>query len=63
MFGSRSGENWAKFRGEDYNAELHISLRDAATTHQHTLNVNGKNVRITVPPVLPMVQMDKTEGP
>lgn len=36
------------FRGQDYEAELHLSLREAATTHQQTLTVNGKNIRITI---------------
>ena len=39
----------AKFRGQDYNAELHLSLNDAYTTNKQTLTVNGKNVRITIP--------------
>ena len=34
--------------GQDYDAELHLSLREAATTHQQTLTVNGKNIRITI---------------
>ncbi len=38
-----------KFRGQDYNAELRISLRDAYETHKQTLTVNGKNIRITIP--------------
>lgn len=41
----------AGFRGQDFNAELHLSLRDAARTHKQVLNVNGKQVRITIPPV------------
>ncbi|HJT74874.1 MAG TPA: J domain-containing protein [Chitinophaga sp.] len=50
LFGSRrTGRSSGKFRGQDYNAELHVSLRDAAHTRQHTLNINGKQVRITVP--------------
>lgn len=36
------------FRGQDYEAELHLGLREAATTHQQTLTVNGKNIRITI---------------
>ena len=44
--GSRRG---AGFRGQDYNAELQLSLREAAVTHKQVLNVNGKNIRITVP--------------
>lgn len=49
MFGSRSGGGrQSVFRGQDFNAELTISLQDAYTTHQRTFTVNGKNVRITV---------------
>ncbi len=44
--GARGGQ--VRFRGQDYQAELRLSLQDAYQTHQHTLNVNGKNVRITV---------------
>lgn len=49
MFGAGSRTRSAKFRGQDYQAELHLSLRDAARTHQQTLTVNGKNIRITIP--------------
>jgi curved DNA-binding protein len=62
MFGNRGGRSQAKFRGEDYNAELRIGLREAATTHQHTLNVNGKNVRITVPAGIANGQIIKLKG-
>ncbi len=47
MFGS--GARSTKFRGQDYQAELHLSLRDAAKTHSQTLTVNEKNIRITIP--------------
>jgi curved DNA-binding protein len=52
MFGSGargSGSRNAKFRGQDYQAELQLSLRDAAKTHSQTLTVNQKNIRITIP--------------
>jgi curved DNA-binding protein len=50
LFGSsKRKRQQAKFRGQDYNAELHLSLRDAYTTHKQTLTINGKNVRITIP--------------
>ena len=51
MFGHRGGggRGNAGFRGQDFNAELHLSLRDAARTHKQVLNVNGKQVRITIP--------------
>lgn len=49
MFGSRSGGGrQSAFRGQDYNAELQLSLRDVYTTHPHTFTVNGKSVRITI---------------
>lgn len=38
-----------KFKGADYQAELRLSLRQAMQTHQQTLSINGKNVRITIP--------------
>lgn len=51
MFGSRFGGGGRRksFKGQDYNAELELSLRQAGSTHQQTFNVNGKNIRITVP--------------
>ena len=65
MFGNSGGSSRGrnvKFKGQDYNAELHISLREAATTHQHTLSVNGKNVRITVPAGIANSQVIKLKG-
>lgn len=38
-----------KFKGPDYQAELRLTLREAMQTHQRTLTVNGKNIRITIP--------------
>ncbi|WP_265427976.1 J domain-containing protein [Chryseobacterium sp. YIM B08800] len=43
--GSASG----KFKGQDVQAELNLNLKDAATTHQQTFDINGKKVRITIP--------------
>jgi curved DNA-binding protein len=62
LFGNRTGGSKRKFRGQDYNAELHISLRDAYITHQHTLNVNGKQLRITVPAGIAHGQVIKLKG-
>lgn len=49
--GARSGKSRRTnaYKGQDYSAELHLSLRDAAQTHKQTLTVNGKNIRITIP--------------
>ena len=65
LFGNRGGggrRQQAAFRGQDYNAELHLSLQQAYTTHQQTLNVNGKNVRITVPAGVADGQVIKLKG-
>ena len=63
MFGQQEGgRNQAKYRGQDYNAELHLNLSDAYTTHQQTLAVNGKNVRITIPAGVEDGQVIKLKG-
>ncbi len=66
MFGSsgrtRGRASQVKFRGEDYNAELHLSLRDAYKTHQQTLKVNDKNIRITIPAGVENGQIIKLKG-
>jgi curved DNA-binding protein len=51
MFGGAGGggRRQARYRGQDFNAELQLTLKDAATTHKQTLTVNGKNIRITIP--------------
>jgi len=62
MFGNARAGGKAKFRGQDYNAELNLSLRDAYTTHQQTLTVNGKNIRITIPAGIENGQVIKIAG-
>lgn len=47
MFGGARGQ--ARFRGHDLQAELQMSLRDAAKTEKRTLTVNGKQIRLTIP--------------
>lgn len=60
--GRTGGRRSAGFKGNDYNAELHLSLRDAAQTHKQTLSVNGKNIRITVPAGIADGQIIKLKG-
>lgn len=49
-FGGQSrGSASNKFKGQDVSAELNLSLRDVAKTHQQTFDINGKKVRITIP--------------
>lgn len=56
------GRRQSKYRGQDYNAELRLGLKEAATTHQHTLKVNDKNVRITIPAGIANGQTIKLKG-
>jgi curved DNA-binding protein len=70
LFGGAGGRSSAagrsggqpKYRGQDYQAELQISLVDAATTHQRVLTVNGKNIRITIPAGVENGQVIKLKG-
>jgi curved DNA-binding protein len=47
--GARGGSRQAKYRGQDFNAELRLTLLEASETHKQTLTVNGKQIRITIP--------------
>ena len=51
-----------KYRGEDYNAELHLDLIDALKTHKQTLTVNKKKIRITIPAGIENGQTIKISG-
>lgn len=59
--GTRGGRQ-AKYRGQDFNAELRLSLKEAAETHKQTLTVNGKNIRITIPAGIENGQTIKIAG-
>jgi len=65
MFGGSASSGrgrQVKYRGEDFNAELHLDLLDAYKTHQQTLTVNGKNIRITIPAGIENGQTIKIAG-
>jgi curved DNA-binding protein len=65
MFGgqfSGRSRSQAAFKGQDFNAELHLSLKEVYTTHQKTLTVNGKNIRITIPAGINNGQIIKIKG-
>ncbi|MDD3787092.1 MAG: J domain-containing protein [Petrimonas sp.] len=55
MFGSgfsqrtHGGRSSRKYKGGDYQAELQLTLRQAAQTHKQELTLDGKNIRITIP--------------
>jgi curved DNA-binding protein len=60
--GSGRRTSQTKFRGQDYNAELQVNLTDAYATHQQTITVDGKNVRITIPAGIENGQKIKLKG-
>ena len=62
MFGGSGRSRQTKFRGQDYNAELKLNLTDVLETHQQTLTVNGKNIRITIPAGIENGQVIKLKG-
>ncbi|MBE0679815.1 MAG: J domain-containing protein [Bacteroidales bacterium] len=65
MFGGSANagrSRQVKFRGEDYNAQLQLSLSDAYKTHKQTLTVNGRNIRITIPAGIENGQTIKITG-
>lgn len=62
MFGGSGQNRQTKFRGQDYHAELTLSLADAMETRQQTLTVNEKNIRITIPAGIENGQAIKLKG-
>lgn len=52
MFGGRTNSRQSqrpKFKGQDFNAELHLNLKDVYTSHQQVLTLNNKKIRLTIP--------------
>lgn len=60
--GFGSGGQRVRFRGQDYNAELKLYLKDVYTTQKQTLTVNGKNIRLTIPAGVEDGQTIKIKG-
>lgn len=63
MFGGGfSSGRQTRFRGQDYQAQVNLELKEAYTTHKQTLTVNGKNIRVTVPAGIENGQTIKIAG-
>lgn len=65
MFGGRSARGRSsnmQSKGEDFNAELHLDLKEVYTTHKRTLTINEKNIRLTIPAGVENGQVIKIKG-
>ena len=65
MFGGRSAGGRSQARqskGGDYNAELHLNLKDVYTTQKRELTINGKKIRLTIPAGVENGQVIKISG-
>ena len=64
MFGGASSgkRTNARFRGQDYNSEIQLSLKDVYKTQKQVITVNGKNIRITIPAGVENGQTIKIKG-
>lgn len=65
MFGGQSSKSrgqHVRFKGQDFNAQLQLNLKDVYTTHKRTLTVNNKNIRITIPAGIENGQIIKIKG-
>ncbi|GJM34149.1 MAG: molecular chaperone DnaJ [Saprospiraceae bacterium] len=47
--GGGGGGRRMSFKGQDFNAELHLNLREVFRDQQQVLTVNGKKIRLTIP--------------
>jgi curved DNA-binding protein len=65
MFGGRAGGGRSQTRqskGGDYNAELHLDLKEVYTTQKRELTINGKKIRLTIPAGVEHGQVIKISG-
>ena len=62
LFGGGGGRTRARGRGADVNASLQLNLTDVFKTHQRTITIDGKNIRITIPAGISNGQKIKLKG-
>lgn len=60
--GFRRGGAQTRFRGQDFNAELHLNLTDIYKTQKQTIQVNDNKIRITIPAGVENDQTIKIKG-
>lgn len=64
MFGGSGGgrSQSSRFKGQDFNAELVLQLKDVYTTQAQVITVNGQKLRITIPAGIENGQVIKLKG-
>lgn len=61
--GSAYGQSRSpKYKGQDFNAELHLTLKDVYTSQKQVLTVNGQKIRLTIPAGVENGQVIKING-
>ncbi|CAN5272607.1 J domain-containing protein [soil metagenome] len=59
---SRGSARQPQYKGQDFNAELQLNLRDVYTSQKQTLTINGRNIRLTIPAGVENGQTIKIKG-
>lgn len=65
MFGggrASFGRRQTQFKGQDFNAEMHLDLKDVYRSHQRVLTVNDEKIRLTIPAGVENGQVIKIAG-
>lgn len=64
MFGGgrSAGGRSVKYKGQDFNAELHLNLKDVYEDQTQVLNVNDSKIRLTIPAGIEDGQVIKIKG-
>ncbi len=60
--GYRGRSATPRFKGKDYNAELHLNLTDVLETHKQVLTIDNKKIRLTIPAGVENGQIIKIKG-
>ncbi|GGA76742.1 molecular chaperone DnaJ [Flavobacterium palustre] len=64
LFGnsSRSRRRNQQYKGADFSTELSLDLKEVYSTHKRTININGQNIRFTIPAGVENGQTIKISG-
>ncbi|AWG21920.1 molecular chaperone DnaJ [Flavobacterium faecale] len=64
MFAGAGGQRGQQrsYKGQDFNAELELDLKEVYESSKRTLTINGKNIRLTIPAGVENGQIIKIAG-